>query len=100
MASLTTKEAYPFLIQKTIRASPTTSMRKFRMKLWLVKVCSKWKMFVWRFIHKALATNIKLWKKEDSYSGELSLGGEAKLKIICLGIAKSSNEFRNVQSLG
>ncbi|XP_048490024.1 uncharacterized protein LOC125491986 [Beta vulgaris subsp. vulgaris] len=57
------KDAYAFLLGQRGNLETSHTKRKFWSKLWASDLRPKWKIFIWRLLQKALATNCNLAKR-------------------------------------
>ncbi|XP_048497403.1 uncharacterized protein LOC104905807 [Beta vulgaris subsp. vulgaris] len=57
------KDVYTHFLRQKGNLDLAQTQRSFWSKLWALDLRPKWKMFVWRLIHKALATNSNLIKR-------------------------------------
>ncbi|XP_048491411.2 uncharacterized protein LOC125492741 [Beta vulgaris subsp. vulgaris] len=67
------KDAYAFLLGLRGGLESSCNKRKFWSKLWASDLRPKWKIFIWRLLQKALATNCNLAKRNIPISVNCSI---------------------------
>ncbi|XP_048503106.1 uncharacterized protein LOC104896166 [Beta vulgaris subsp. vulgaris] len=107
--ALRVKDVYAHLLMSKGRLGLNQNDTRFWSKLWATDLLPKWKFFVWRLLHKALATNSNLIKRKvdlqkECYICHQHMEDESHLFRDCdtvtriwsssnLGIKTSSSKF-------
>lgn len=74
-------DVYSFYL--TIKGNLDTSQgnRKFWHKLWSMDINSKWKLFVWRLLNKAIAMNSNLLKRNIPVQEKIVIYARSARKV-------------------